>query len=218
MSNRVSSPVTAPVGSWPSPPPIAPPGAGAPLLADPDVANVDFVIARLTIENAFTERKEAKDERRAADAALAAAERDQIADLREEADQRLSAARTEACGKIAEGACGVVGGLCSGGAFGADLHDGASRAKAEGWGSAVSALGKALGGAAGLVASGQRHDADLANATAKGAEMQVTEEKHRYDDADDDIKTAREHARSALDFLREYESTKAKSMEASIKA
>src|SRR5689334_22165592 len=108
MSVRIHSsttPNTLTLDATP-PNPIAP-ASDAPLMPEPQSVYADFAIARLFIENAYTQRKDAREDKRAATASLIESQKAQIAHLREEADKRYAAAQTEAWGKIEEGVMGM---------------------------------------------------------------------------------------------------------------
>jgi hypothetical protein len=185
------------------------------LIPEPQGADIGVVVARMVIENAFASRKQARHDRQHANAAMASAQKAQLQHMRAEADRRYEAAKLEAWGKISEGACGVAGGLTSGlgAAFGSDKAPAAT----QGYGSAMSSGGKVAGGVFNLISAGERHEADLASADAKAAEMEASAQKNRQENADDELKEAREHMRKAMDFLSEFQSTQSKSMSAAIR-
>jgi hypothetical protein len=191
-------------------PPTSSPPTNAELLPEPSV-NVELAIARMFIENAYTQRKAAHEDKRAAEGSMIAAQKDQIAKMRAAAEERFEAARLEAFGKIAEGAAGVAGGLAGIGALGIEHNP-------KEWDDSMTSGGKLGSGLLSLGAAGHKENAENLDADGKAAEMQQTVAKHEFDDADDAIKEAREHARNALDFLREYESTQAKTMASALKA
>lgn len=189
----------------PSQGPQASSPTAASLMSEPVAGgDVGMIIAKMIIENAFTNRMQARQDRQRATNAMVEAQKSQISQMREAAENRYEAAKLEAYGKIAEGAYGVVGGAVS-----AAGNDGA--------GQSASSFGKVASGSAGLVASGQRNDAENMDADAKAAENDAAQQKRLVEAADDDIKEAREYTRAALDFLREFESTQNKSMSSAIK-
>lgn len=200
------------------------------LMPEPKGADIGLVIAQMAIENAYTTRKQAREQRQHANAAMISAQREQLAQMRIEADKRFEAAQFEAYGKIGEGLAGVAGGLSTAGVLWSDSRTGGASdsrgsqgdgrqevPKAEGYGTALGSLGKIGGGVASAYAAGHRHDADLAGAAAKAYEMEATTQKHAIENAEDEMKEAREHIRTALDFLRDFEAAQTKAMSSAIK-
>ncbi len=189
------------------------------LMPEPQGADIGLVIAQLAIENAFTARKQARHDRQHANTAMIAAQKEQIAHMREEADKRYEAAKFEAWGKIAEGGCGILGGMVSGsGLF--KLIGGTDESGLQtrrGWGEAASSLGRVGSGVTSVITAGERHDADLEGAAAKAAEIEATAQKDAIGNADDEIKEAREHIRTALDFLRDFQAAQQKAMSSAIR-
>lgn len=200
----------------------APLEAASTLMPEPTGGDIGMIIAKLTIENAFEQRKQARSDRQHATTAMVAAQKDQIAHMREAADQRYEAAKLEAWGKIADGALGITGGLITAGTFQSNAHSGdlgeAIRQNNSGWGSAASSGGNLASGITGWIAAGQKREADNLDADAKADEMEATAQKRALENADDEIKETREHVRTALDFLREFQSTQTKAMASAIKA
>jgi hypothetical protein len=187
----------------------APPSVGA-LLPEPKNVDVGLAIAQMAIERAYTSRSQARADRRHAEEAMRTAEQEQLTDMRREADERCAAAQAEAWGKIAEGGLGVTGSLAS-----TTVLD-RLRIRPE-FGVAISESGKVGAGVGGLWAAGSRHDADEAGASAKQAENLTSAERRAMERADDEIKEARDHVRTALDFLREFQSTQSKTMSSAIR-
>jgi len=198
------------------------------LMPEPTGADIGLVIAQLVIENAFTARKQARQDRQHANAAMIASQKEQIAQMRQEADRRYEAARLEAFGKIGEGLFGVAGGAISasglfgiGGKMPTDDSSASSASEVlqarSGWGSATESVGKVGSGITGLLAADGKRDADRASAAAKAAEMEATAQKDAIENADDEIKEAREHIRTALDFLRDFQAAQTKAMSSAIR-
>jgi hypothetical protein len=176
----------------------------ATLLPEPGQVDIGSVVAKLSIENAFTERAAARQDRRTANAAMISAQKAQISKMREQADKNFEAARADAFGKIWSGGLGIGAGI----AGGLDYKNVAVGLNG----------GRSIGeGVAGIVSGNTKRDADRLGAAAKAAEMEATAQKDRVETADDEIKEAREHVRTALDFLREFQSTEAKSMSSAIR-
>lgn len=192
------------------------------LMPEPKGGDIGMIVAQLAIENAFEQRKQARNDRQHATTAMIAAQKSQITHMREAADQRYEAAKLEAWGKIADGALGITGGLVTAGTFQSNAHSGdlgeAIRQNNSGWGSAASSGGNLASGITGMFAAGQKHDADNLDADAKADEMEATAQKRALENADDEIKETRDHVRTALDFLREFQSTQTKAMASAIKA
>ena len=195
------------------------------LMPEPAGPDIALAIAQMVIENAHTSRKQARESRQHANAAMVAAQKDQIAHMRAEANKRYEAARWEAFGKIGAGALGIAGGVIkANGAFGlvgaksatGELTSAGAQAR-DGWGDAAPALGQVGSGLIGLHTSGLNRAADRENTAAKEAEMEASAQKDVIDSADEEIKDARDHIRTALDFLREFQSTEAKSMSSAIR-
>lgn len=189
----------------------------AALLPSPANVDVGVVVARMAIENAFTERKEAHADRKHANEAMEAAQKRQLAEMRREADRRFDAARLEAAGKIAEGGAGIFGGITLASSAKPDATK-AESTKAEGLSGILGSGGKVAGALGSLDGAFARHAADDAGAMAKKYEMEAAAQKRVMDNAEDEVKEARDHARTALDFLRQLEETQAKSMGSAIRA
>lgn len=168
-------------------------------------ADVGFAIAQMIIETSFASKKAARHNRQQATQGMISAQKAQIAHLRQEAEKRYDAAVTNAWGKIAGGALGVAGGI-----FMAEGKEGVGRALISG--------GDVAEGSLAIPAAGMERRAALESAAAKEAEMQATAEKAALDDANDEIAEAREHIRTALEFLRDFQSTQSKAMSSAIKA
>jgi len=188
------------------------------LLPEPSPrADIGLVIAKMVIENAFNSRKQARQDREHATKAMVAAQDAQVSKMREMAEKRYEAAQTEAYGKMAEGALGVLGGFATAGGF--SKNDTQLKAQTNsGLGEVIGSQGKVLGGVMSLASAGDKRAADRLDADAKAFENEATQHKRTIEDADDDAKEARELSRTALDFLREFESTQTKSMSSAIKA
>lgn len=181
----------------------APPAAT--LMPDPEPgADVGLIIAKLIIENAFTSRMQARTDRKRATEAMVAAHKRQISHMRDAAEERYTAAKLEAWGKIGEGAYGVAGGATM-------------AAGSEGGGKAACSFGQVGSGVTSLAAQGHRHGSDELDADAKAAENDAAQRERLIEAADDDAKEAREYTRAAIDFLREFQSTRTKSLSSAIK-
>ncbi|MBX3202233.1 MAG: hypothetical protein KF894_29150 [Labilithrix sp.] len=203
------------------------PGGAAPteavgsLMSEPSGGDISMAIAQMVIKSAYDSRKRARTDRQQASTAMVAAQKAQISELKKEAEKRYEAAKSEAFGKIFEGAAGVAGGLVSSGLF-STKTDGATtayqQARDSGLGSALTSSGKLASGGVGLImTSGLRRESDLAGVAAKGYEMEATAQKRLIENAEDEIQEARDHVRKALDFLRDFQSTEAKSMSSAIR-
>ena len=179
--------------------------------------DIGLMIAKMVVDNAFARRKQAREDRKEANRAMVEAQKSQIANMRAAADSRYAAARTQAWGKIAGGALGALGGAVSG-VGGAFADQGGGRMACDGSGRALAADGDVAQGLAGLWASNDTLDADLADANAKADEMQATKAQDAMDAQDDLIDEARDDVRNALDFLKEFQSTETKSMSSAIRA
>lgn len=195
--------------------PAATPTAGELVPEPKPTGDVGLMIATMVIEDAFARRQESRADRKTAMDRMIAAQDDQIAQMRSAADQRYAAAQMEAWGKVAEGGLGVCGGVVSSGALDSTRNLFLAN---EGMGRAYESLGKVADGVSGLLATSVKHAADLADANAKAAEKEATAEKGLVDDEDDRIKETRDDVKTALDFLRDYQSTQNKSMSSAIKA
>ncbi len=203
------------------------PGGAAPteavgsLMSEPSGGDISMAIAQMVIENAYDSRKRARTDRQHANTAMVTAQKAQISELKKEAEKRYEAARSEAFGKIFEGAAGIAGGLASSGLF-STKTDGETteyqRARDSSLGSSLSSSGKLVSGGVGFFeTSGLRRESDLAGVAAKGYEMEATAQKKRIENTEDEIQEAREHVRKALDFLRDFQSTEAKAMSSALR-
>lgn len=184
--------------------------AGEPLLPQPSRSvDVSEAIARMVIETAFERKRQVRADRTAARTEMAEAQKAQLVHMREKADATRGAAQAEAWGRIAGGGLGIAGALLPLG----QGEDG----KGNGWaatGQALSAGSQSGTGVGGLVAAPFSLQAAHADANAKADEMRVAAEKEVIDEASDDMRELDDRVRSALDFMREYRSTEAKSASA----
>jgi len=213
MSSNVlgvsTSNIYAVASNPPVPGSVAPPTASA-LMPEPEpTGDIAFVMAKMMVENAYRNREQARQDRQHGTEAMVAAQSEQIAHMRAAAEERYAAAKLEAWGKIGDGVFGVTGGCVTAG--------GSAPANA-GIGSAIGSGGHVFAGGFSLAASSNKHAGDELEADAKAAENHATQLKRQVEGADDDIKEARDHMRAAIDFLREFESTKTKSLSSAIKA
>jgi hypothetical protein len=125
-------------------------------------------------------------------------------------------------GTVGEGA-GKVAGATAGAraeAFSASaVKDEASRAAGRAGGAAkiAESSGGLVGSGFKMAATFIRHEADIAESQAKAHEMRATNEKGMLDAAEDTTKEANEVIRKALDFLKEFQSTKAQGLSAAIR-
>jgi hypothetical protein len=186
---------------------------GALLPAPRPSVDVGEAIAKLVLENAFTQREAARKDRNQATNAMAVAQQHQLANMREEADDRYAAACASAVGKMVEGAASVVGG-----AVALEGACGRGAAKAEARGQIIGGSGKVFSAGSDLFAAGWTHAADTASANAKADEMAAKAAESRTNDASDEMKEGQDTIRTALDFLREFHSTQSKSMSSAIRA
>lgn len=179
--------------------------AAMPLLDEPSASgDIGLMIATLVIDNAFTSRIRARQDRQDATNAMIAAQKDQIAHMRDAAEERYAAGQLEAGGKIWAGMFGIAGGAATAG-------------NEEGVGKIYSSIGEIGAGAASLDAKSSARAGELLDADAKAAENEASQQKRIIEAADDDIKEARDYTRAAIDFLREFQSTKTKSLSSAIK-
>lgn len=192
--------------------------SAASLMTEPAAgADVGMIIAKMIIENAFTNRMQARQDRQRATNAMVDAQKNQIGHMREAAEKRFEAAQVEAWGKIVDGGCGVVGGCVTAGLGGQSNMTDEGRQNNTGRGSAISSGGDLVSAGTSLWAAGTREEGEQLDADAKAAENDAAQQKRLVEGADDDMKEAREYTRAALDFLREFESTQNKSMSSAIK-
>lgn len=207
-------------------------GTTATLLPDPSGGgDIGFVIAKLVIENAYDSRKMAHDDKQSSMKTMVAAQDAQVKELHKQAEENFAAAQLQAFGQIGSGICGIGSGVI--GAVGAAKEvtrlEGAKTSKeidiaktedqnAASWAGAMKSTGELSGGVFNFAASFRKKAADEAGARAKAAENQANIAKMAVDDASDEIKEARQHVNTALDFLREFEATQSKSMASAIRA
>lgn len=177
-----------------------------------DLADVGQVIAQLEAELGFERRRTARATRNAAEAAMESAQKRELAEMRKAADERYAAAQVEAWGKIFTGAA-AVGGV------------GLSVLGRVEWRDCLleksdilvrDGVNRVVDGGLGLVSSGMRHEADTADEAATAARYAAKSLERLVEEAVDDEAAAKESIRKALDFLREYESTRAQSRSAAL--
>jgi hypothetical protein len=189
--------------SQPNAPVAAAPAAM--LMPEPDLGgDVGFIIAKMVIDNAFTNRMQARHDRQRANEVMVASQKEQISHMREAAEKRYLAGTLEAWGKIGEGAYGIAGGATM-------------AAGSEGGGKIACSFGSIASGTTSLVAQGSRHAGDELDADAKAAENAASQQRRLIETADEDIKEARDYTRAAIDFLREFQSTETKSLSSAIR-
>jgi hypothetical protein len=199
--------------SGPCAPAASEPAAGSLLpLPTHDLTDVGQVIARLQTELGFERRKSARATRDAAQAAMESAQKRELAEMRKAADERYAAAQVEAWGKI------LTGGAAIGGV-------GLSVLGRVEWRNCLleksdtlvrDGVNRIADGVVGLAASGMRHEADAADEAAAAARYAAKSLEKIVEEAVDDDVAAKESIRKALDFLREYESTRSQSRSAAL--
>jgi hypothetical protein len=176
-----------------------------PLLPEPGGGDVGVDIAMMVIENAFTRRDAARRDRQQETLDMARTQNAQLSHMREAADKRYAAAMLEGAAKIAEGA-----GTCASGVVKLAHHND--------WENVAAGAGKHDSGVLGLFATTIKHDADRSDVAAKRAEMEASLQKAGIEHSDDEAKEARQHLQNAIDFLKEFRATEAKSMSSAIRA
>lgn len=185
-------------------------GEVAPLMSEPGNTDIGLVIAKVEIDRAFTARKAARQDRQSAMRSLVSAQAKQVSAMRHEADSNYAAAMHDAWGKALGGAFNALGG-----GLALAVTDPSKSA-------AINQVGGGLGSVASAITgwdgAGEKLEADHAGATAKAAEMEATAFKDTLENADDELKEAREHADKALEFLRELSSAQSKTQSAAIRA
>lgn len=172
--------------------------------------DIGAAVARMLIESAFERRQLARSSRNAAAIAAEAAGKAQVGHLREQAEAEHDAAVLQATGKIAGGAIGVAGGLMP------MLGEGMRNASVRDLGPAVREGGPVASGLFDLAAAGATGRAGNARADAKADELRADAEKSRGEAEQSDVDASRDDIRTALEFLREFESAQAKSQSAAL--
>lgn len=175
------------------------------LMPEPSQCDVSLAIAQMVIQNAFNSQTAARQDRQQATQRMMDAQKTQVAELRKEADQKLAAGCVEAAGRILSGAGSIANGL---------MTAGGKKDK----GAAIKGGGDLLAGYCAVASAIVSHEADLTSARAKTAEMEAARQKDDIDAANDELDEARQHIRTALDFLRQFRTTEAESMRAAIRA
>lgn len=211
MNAVTSKPVDVPIVTGPEPaPPTRLEGPGALMPAPEPAIDIGAAVARMLIEGAFERRQIDRTSRNAAAIAAEAAGRAQVEHMREQANAEHDAAVLQATGKIAGGAVGVAGGLAP------MLGEGMRNATLRELGPAVREGGPVASGLFDLAAAGATGRAGTARADAKADELRADAEKSRVDAEQTDVDASRDDIRTALEFLREFESTQAKSQSAAL--
>lgn len=189
-----------------------PAGHGS-LLPEPEaaLANVGQLVAELAIESAFARRKGTRDARSIAERAMEGAQRAELAALQRAADERYAAAKVEAWTQIGAGGLVSASAGCSvaGNSARNCLLAQSDLAVREG-------LAPILKGIGGLHSSGLKNNADAAEQAATAARYAASSLGKLIEQAVDDEKSTQESVRKALDFLREYESTRSQSQAAAL--
>ncbi len=186
----------------------APLEGGTALLPASQNVDIGEAVARMVIENAFARRQLAREVRASAAVAQEAAQKAQVEHMREQAEASYDAGMREAQGKVVSGLGGIAGAALG---FAGAMWSNRGLVAA---GDAAKPLGDGASGVFDMEAHGFRRTADRLGAQVKADEMRAEAEKKRLDGADDDIAETRDAVRSALDFLREFQSTRAKSQTA----
>jgi acyl-homoserine lactone acylase PvdQ len=171
--------------------------------------NVDAgeAIAMMLIDNAFARRKTARDGRTSAQSSMAAAQKEELVQMKKEADDKYSAALIGGLTKIGLGAVSLGATGASG--IGEVARNGALKTAGD-FSSAFLDKGgsKMTEGVTGLWAEGYTRDASTAATAAKRSEHAAIQLKSVAEDWNEDISAAKETVRKALDFLKEYQSTR----------
>lgn len=194
--------------------PIAVELAADTLLPTPTIslADVGQLIAQLETEMGFQRRKSARDARDVAQSAVDSAQKRELAEMRKAADERYAAAKVEAWTKIVTGA-GTVGAMALGDVAAKKWRNSLLEKSGD---LMKDGVNRVADGASGLVSSGMRHEADRADEAATAARYAAKSLEKLVEEAVDDERAAKESVRKALDFLREYESTRSQSQSAAL--
>lgn len=175
-----------------------------------NLSDVGQIIARLETEMGFERRKFARQAREASQTAMETAQARELAEMRKAADERYAAAKVEAWTKIGTGAA-TLGSVA--------LADVA----AKDWRNSLleksdvlmkDGVNRVADGVSSLISSGMKRQADAADEVATAARYAAKSLEKLVEDAMEDEGAAKESVRKALDFLREYESTRSQSQSA----
>lgn len=189
-TSNANQPSTDPVGSSP-----APQQNDAPLLRDANAlalgGDLGATIAALIVKTAYAQKASQRDLRKVAEAAEKQADDHEIAALNSKADDMQNAGLYRGLGQIAGGAATAGSALGNGGG-------------AKG----IQALGETTQGAFSIVASNFDKDVVQDDANAKVAGEAATQAKAAIQDTRDQTEDASKLLDKALEFYKEYTSTK----------
>jgi len=166
------------------------------------------MVAALTVMAGKEQSAGARADRRNAEIAQESAEQSKLSHMKDAADARLEAGIWSGAGQIGAGlAEGAEAGCTSSGnsAVTNQRVHAATSAEADG----------AKGGTQ-IVSSCFKHEADIADMQSAADDMKIGQAKRHYDDAADNVKDSRKLLSDAIDFYREYSSSKAQTELAAI--
>src|SRR5262249_16215551 len=159
----------------------------------------------------FSQKKNAREARNIAERAMSDAQQNELKQMREQAEANYAASVTNAVGQI------VGGGIAVGGVAADTVGDFTRNGVVKAAGQAAHKGGPDLAkGISGLASAGSKYDADILEASAKGSGYAAEVSKKAAEDAADDENNAKESARKALDFYREYETAAAQARSAAM--
>jgi hypothetical protein len=158
-------------------------------------------LAALMVLSGHSQDKLARASRDAAEKAEDAAFSRKIDDMKSAADARFAAGIADGIGKLGGAACAAEGARF-------DADSGAART----WG----ATGKESEAVGGLVSAGFKWQADRTEAKVAQDDREVTAAKRNWESSDGNVKDARKVMTDAIEFLKEYSSTKSQMQQASI--
>lgn len=211
VTSRAAIASSAPIES---PSPSSPTAATNGLVSAPKHVDIGEAIARMVIESAFSRRAQARDDRKQATESMVQSQQRQITALRAEAEERFVQARTAAIGKGLEGGARIAGGVIT--ISGATASDSTSKAL-KGWAEGTSASGSVVASGFDLFAGDHGRDADRAGIRAKTHGMASEAASKQINGAEDEIAEAREHAKKAIEFLKEFNATQHRATSAAIR-
>jgi hypothetical protein len=178
--------------------------------------DVGTAIAQMVIEQSFTRRKMVREHREVTTRALASAQKQELQEMEKAAEAKHSASMADAWGTALSGGVRLAGAGVGmlGGAGAKPWLSETTRKAVNDAGASAGDVGKGV--SVGFSAAHNR-DAAQAESAAKGQANAAQEAKRSLEGMDDELRDARDSARKALDFVRDFNAAKQASQSAALR-
>jgi hypothetical protein len=157
--------------------------------------DINARVAAMLLEQSQDRKDYLREARRSEEQHLRAVEGAEVQAIRDEAVHVRAAARSRAIGAMVSGGFQIAGGMVMAGSEG--------DAESQGTSSVLGGSGKAGEAIMGFSASNSDFAAGEARADAKAAENKGKESERRLGDIEEEVREARELAKTAIQFLRD---------------